>query len=110
MNTPISAHITVVSTTPSTGPDAGSALPAQAGTEDIDFSKLLAGQIAARMGPDLQSTAGELLAEVVRSDSGAAAPAAELEWARLLLRAGVALPVSPSPRGSTVARDARCSS
>ena len=46
---------------------------------------LLAGQIASRLGGQ-QGTAGELLAEVVRTDSGAAAPAAELEWARLLLR------------------------
>ena len=47
---------------------------------------LLAGQIAARLGAGRQATASELLAEVVRTDSGAAAPAAELEWARLLLR------------------------
>ena len=47
---------------------------------------LLAGQIAARMGEAQQSTARDLFEQVVRSDSGAAAPAAELEWARLLLR------------------------
>ncbi len=47
---------------------------------------LLAGQIASRLVDGQQATAGELLAEVVRTDSGAAAPAAELEWARLLLR------------------------
>jgi len=47
---------------------------------------LLAGQIAARMGEGHQSTASDLFEQVVRSDSGAAAPAAELEWARLLLR------------------------
>ena len=47
---------------------------------------LLAGQIAARMGEGQQSTAIDLFEQVVRSDSGAAAPAAELEWARLLLR------------------------
>lgn len=47
---------------------------------------LLAGQIASRLGAAQQAAAGELLAEVVRIDSGAAAPAAEVEWARLLLR------------------------
>jgi hypothetical protein len=47
---------------------------------------LLAGQIAARLGAHQHATAGELFAEAVRTDSGAAAPAAELEWARLLLR------------------------
>ncbi len=47
---------------------------------------LLAGQIAARLGAAHRSTAIDLFEQVVRSDSGAAAPAAELEWARVLLR------------------------
>src|SRR2546427_2639226 len=55
---------------------------------------LLAGRIAARpgAGPEEQRTAATLFAEVVRigegggEGTGAAAPAAELEWARLLLR------------------------
>jgi tetratricopeptide (TPR) repeat protein len=47
---------------------------------------LLAGQVASRMGESQQGTAIDLFEEVVRSDSGAAAPAAELEWARLLVR------------------------
>jgi hypothetical protein len=47
---------------------------------------LLAGQVASRMGESQQGTAIDLFEEVVRSDTGAAAPAAELEWARLLVR------------------------
>ena len=55
---------------------------------------LLAGRIAARpgAGPEEQRTAATLFGEVVRTGgggaegTGAAAPAAELEWARLLLR------------------------
>jgi tetratricopeptide (TPR) repeat protein len=48
---------------------------------------LLAGRIAARLGGSQEAAAGELFADVVRSGgAGAAAPAAELEWARLLLR------------------------
>src|SRR2546427_13045124 len=55
---------------------------------------LLAGRIAARpgAGPEEQRTAATLFAEVVRigggggEGTGAAAPAAELEGARLLLR------------------------
>lgn len=48
---------------------------------------LLAGQVAARLGGPQDATAAELFAEVVRTGgSGAAAPAAELEWARLLVR------------------------
>ena len=52
---------------------------------------LVAGRIAARPGGGLeqQRTALALFAEVVRSGGrGAAAPAAELEWARLLVRQG----------------------
>lgn len=48
---------------------------------------LLAGRVAARLGAEQQEAALALFAEVVRADAaGAAAPAAELEWARLLLR------------------------
>lgn len=51
---------------------------------------LLAGRIAARLGSQ-DGTALDLFAEVVRSGgAGAAAPAAELEWARVLLRQGKA--------------------
>jgi tetratricopeptide (TPR) repeat protein len=53
---------------------------------------LVAGRIAARLGGQ-EGTASELFAEVVRVGGsgvggGAAAPAAELEWARLLSRQG----------------------
>src|SRR5206468_1139506 len=48
---------------------------------------LVAGRVAARLGPDERRVALALFAEVVRTGgSGAAAPAAELEWARLLER------------------------
>ena len=48
---------------------------------------LRAGLVAARLGATSEAEAGQLFAEVVRTGgSGAAAPAAELEWARLLLR------------------------
>jgi hypothetical protein len=48
---------------------------------------LLAGRVGARLGPAEQQAALVVFAEVVRTDgSGAAAPAAELEWARLLER------------------------
>ena len=48
---------------------------------------LLAGRLAARLGGSQEGTAGDLFAEIVRTGGGgAAAPAAELEWARLLLR------------------------
>lgn len=52
---------------------------------------LLAGRIAARLGGSQEGTALDLFEDVVRSGgTGAAAPAAELEWARLLLRQGKA--------------------
>jgi tetratricopeptide (TPR) repeat protein len=61
-------------------------LPAEGGRAEVF---LLAGQIAARRGELSDSTAGLLFAEAVRlGGDGAAAPAAELEWARLLLRQG----------------------
>ncbi len=48
---------------------------------------LLAGRVGARLGPVEQQAALAVFAEVVRTDgSGAAAPAAELEWACLLER------------------------
>ncbi len=48
---------------------------------------LLAGRVAARLDPDRRRTAVALFDEVVRTGgAGAAAPAAELEWARLLER------------------------
>ena len=48
---------------------------------------LIAARIAAQLGPEQQRTAVALCDEVVRTGgTGAAAPAAELEWARLLER------------------------
>jgi tetratricopeptide (TPR) repeat protein len=59
-------------------------LPSARGRPDV---LLRAAQIAARQGRAHEALAAELLAEVVRTGGrGAAAPAAELEWARLLLR------------------------
>src|SRR3989454_3077569 len=50
---------------------------------------LLAGQVAAQKGGDQEATAVALFDEVVRAGGeGAAPPAAELEWARLLVRDG----------------------
>jgi tetratricopeptide (TPR) repeat protein len=49
---------------------------------------LLAGRIAARPGAGDPDAAEALFEEVVRSGGAAAAPAAELEWARLLVRQG----------------------
>ncbi|HVH10581.1 MAG TPA: hypothetical protein VM736_12365 [Gemmatimonadales bacterium] len=58
--------------------------PASAGRPDV---LLLAAQVAARLGPKEADTAAALLAEIVQTaGAGAAAPAAELEWARLLER------------------------
>src|SRR5439155_5347122 len=48
---------------------------------------LIAGRVAARMGVEQQQTALALFDDVARSgEKSAAAPAAELEWARLLER------------------------
>jgi TolA-binding protein len=59
-------------------------LPNSRGKPDV---LLLAGRIAAELGGGQEQTAAALFAEVVRSGGqGAAAPAAELEWARLLHR------------------------
>jgi hypothetical protein len=50
---------------------------------------LLAGQVAARLGGPQDSVAARLFEEIARAGgTGAAAPAAELEWARLLVRQG----------------------
>jgi hypothetical protein len=59
-------------------------LPDGRGRPDV---LLLAGRIATRMGSGQEGTAADLFADVVQhGGTGAAAPAAELEWARLLLR------------------------
>ena len=81
-NMPISAHITVVSTTPAAIPDAGPALPSGAAgsAEGADFSNLLAGQIAAKM-ETLPSGSSQPVAEGTASDqadSDAAASGAGL--------------------------------
>jgi tetratricopeptide (TPR) repeat protein len=50
---------------------------------------LLAGQIAARLGGQHEVTATAVFDEIVRAGGdGAAPPAAELDWARLLIRQG----------------------
>jgi tetratricopeptide (TPR) repeat protein len=50
---------------------------------------LLAGQVAARLGGPQDSVAARLFEEIARAGgTGAAAPAAELEWERLLVRQG----------------------
>ena len=50
---------------------------------------LVAGQVAARLGPQQEVTAVALFDEIVRAGGdGAAPPAAELEWSRLLIRRG----------------------
>ncbi|MGH7674200.1 MAG: tetratricopeptide repeat protein, partial [Gemmatimonadales bacterium] len=51
--------------------------------------RLLAGKIATRIGGTHEARAAALFADVVETGGmGAAAPAAELEWARLLVRQG----------------------
>jgi len=50
--------------------------------------RLLAGQVAAALGGGRDSLAGALFASVVRSGGNSVAPAAELAWARLLVRQG----------------------
>ena len=58
---------------------------------------LLAGQVAARLGgPAQESTAIALFDEIVRAGGpGSAPPAAELEWARVLVRQGRAADALP---------------
>jgi tetratricopeptide (TPR) repeat protein len=61
-------------------------LEPQGGRSDV---LLLAGQLAARLGPPQDATAIALFDEIVRAGGpGAAPPAAELEWARVLIRQG----------------------
>ncbi|HWC73016.1 MAG TPA: hypothetical protein VG454_03690, partial [Gemmatimonadales bacterium] len=68
-------------------------LPVQGGRLEI---LLLAGQIAARLGPQQEVTAVALFDEIVRGDGESAAPAAaELEWSRLLIRQGHAADAVP---------------
>ena len=66
---------------------AASRLPAQGGRLEV---LLLAGQVAARTGGTQDATAIALFDEIVRAGGAesAAPPAAELEWARLLVRNG----------------------
>src|SRR2546422_2011886 len=61
-------------------------LPVQAGRLEV---LLLAGQVAAHLGGEHDVTAVALSDEIVPAGGeGAAPPAAELDWARLLVRAG----------------------
>ncbi len=66
---------------------AADGLPVDGGRPDV---LLVAGQVAARLEGEAQARAAAgLFAEIVRiGGEGAAPPAAELEWARLLLRQG----------------------
>jgi hypothetical protein len=68
--------------------DAAATLPPGAGGGRPDVL-LVAARVAARLGDDGRRTALALFDEIVRTGgTGAAAPAAELEWARLLLARG----------------------
>ena len=63
-------------------------LPVQGGRLEV---LLLAGQVAAHLGGEQEVTAIALFDEIVRAGGeggGAAPPAAELDWARLLVRQG----------------------
>jgi tetratricopeptide (TPR) repeat protein len=63
-----------------------SRLPVQGGRLEV---LLLAGQVAAQQGGEQEATAAALFDEIVRAGgAGAAPPAAELEWGRLLVRQG----------------------
>jgi tetratricopeptide (TPR) repeat protein len=65
---------------------AAARLPEQGGRLEV---LLLAGQVAAQRGAEQEATAIALFDEIVRAGGeGAAPPAAELEWARLLVRNG----------------------
>jgi len=65
---------------------AAAKLPEQGGRLEV---LLLAGQVAAQKGGDQEPTAIALFDEIVRAGGeGAAPPAAELEWARMLVRDG----------------------
>jgi tetratricopeptide (TPR) repeat protein len=61
-------------------------LPPQGGRLEV---LLLAGQVASRLGNQQDATAIAVFDEIVRAGGeGAAPPAAELEWSRLLIRQG----------------------
>jgi hypothetical protein len=61
-------------------------LPVQGGRLEV---LLLTGQVASRMGSQQEVTAALVFDEIVRAGGeGAAPPAAELEWSRLLIRQG----------------------
>ncbi len=65
---------------------AGARFPEQGGRLEV---LLLAAQVAAQKGGDQELTAIALFDEIVRiGGEGAAPPAAELDWARLLVRTG----------------------
>jgi len=65
---------------------AATRLPEQGGQVEV---LLLAGQVAAQKGGEQEPTATALFDEIVRAGGEGAAPAAaELEWARLLVRRG----------------------
>lgn len=72
---------------------AAARLPEQGGRLEV---LLLAGEVAEQLGEDQQQTASAIFDEIVRAGgSGAAPAAAELEWARLLLRQGRAADAVP---------------
>src|SRR6266446_6029559 len=72
---------------------AAARLPEQGGRLEV---LLLAGQIAAQKGGDQEPAATALFDEIVRiGGEGAAPPAAELDWARLLVRNGRAAEAIP---------------
>ena len=68
-------------------------LPEQGGRLEV---LLIAGQVAAQKGGDQELTAISLFDEVVRTGGeGAAPPAAELDWSRLLVRNGMSAEAIP---------------
>ncbi len=72
---------------------AAARLPEQGGRLEV---LLIAGQVAAQKGGDQELTAIALFDEIVRiGGEGAAPPAAELDWARLLVRTGRAADAIP---------------
>jgi len=72
---------------------AAARLPEQGGRLEV---LLLAGQVAAQKGGDQELTAIALFDEIVRAGGeGAAPPAAELEWARVLVRSGRSVEAIP---------------
>jgi tetratricopeptide (TPR) repeat protein len=72
---------------------AAARLPEQGGRLEV---LLLAGQIAAQKGGDQEPTATALFDEIVRAGGEGAAPAAaELDWARLLVRQGRSVEAVP---------------